>query len=143
MKKILLYSSIIFTIIIVVIFTLNSEFFVKRRVNKLLNNAGGVNIIKKEASSIFKQMRETKEPMSIPENERSINALSSIGLACPGNTNLPSYIRINIGTHFRTKFIFIFDPSEMTYWHDRTGLIKISDNIYYEGSIIETLISLL
>ena len=103
---------------------------------RLIQNAGGVDIINKEAKAILAKLGNADEKLLSSSDLKEYPAISSLGnvvLACNQAPGFPANVRIRFGRHNNINFILVFDPADTKGPDDKSSLEQIAPNIFVTG----------
>jgi len=102
----------------------------------LFKKAGGVDKVNQEAKDVFNRFGTSKITLLSGSNLDSLHAISALGnsvVLYPESIDagkFPPHIEVRFGSHFNTKFIFIFETNNVIQFQNDSKLFQVASNIY-------------
>ena len=102
---------------------------------ELLSKPGWIANVDQEARNIFDRFGTNENTFLYDNDLRDFPAIQALGNAirmCSEDSMYSRRIQIRYGTHFRTKFVLIFDPRTATTprLNSAMGFFQVSSNVY-------------
>lgn len=103
---------------------------------QLIQNAGGVDAINKEAKAILARLGGANERVLSGSELKQFPAIAGLGdlvVAYNSAPGFPPHVRVRFGPHQDIHFILIFDPTDPKGPEDRSSLAQLAPNIFVTG----------
>jgi hypothetical protein len=102
----------------------------------MLEKVGGADKVNQEAKDIFNRFGISEVTLLTKSNPNNFPAISALGnsiVLYPESIDagkFPPHIEVRFGSHFNTKFVFIFETNNVVQFKNDSRIFQVTSNIY-------------
>jgi hypothetical protein len=123
------------SVVLNLILNQNSE-LTESQIAAMFGKAGGVDKVNQEAKSIFDRFGTSKITVLTISNLNDFPAMTALGnsvILWPESVDggkVPPHIEVRFGSHFNTRFVFIFETNYVAQLQSNPVVFRAASNIF-------------